>query len=170
MTKRLEKAVLICGRDKGMGGFLCPPTHPMHTYSVSVRYANGREAGSSSIDYFIREDHPWIGNYAAVKRNIESLLARWEDTKPALDSADVQGWILQVLGYFKGCYRNPSVEPKEQWNVSSLIMGDKQAEAAGLDPVNDHAGVHLIRQYYPSFVPTPEHWTKASWGKASVAV
>ena len=84
----------------------------------------------------------------------------WECNKLALDSPEIQDWILQVLGYFRGCY---NLLPWEEagWNVSALTISQL------LDPmeyIGQHAGVHLIRRYYPEFAPTPEQFTSAYWG------
>jgi hypothetical protein len=168
MTRRLDKAVVVTGRDHGMGGFLNPPGHPEHTMSVSRRYANGREYGCSSLTNFLEDAHPWIGNDAAVRANIRGVLKRWEDSKPALETVAVQEWVLQVLGYFRHCYRNPSLNAPECWHAQHMIMGETQARIMDLLE-NDHAGVHHIRKYYPEFQPREEHWRGAYWGTKPAA-
>jgi hypothetical protein len=65
-------------------------------------------------------------------------LEKWE--KPCLDSPEIQDWIFQMLGYFRGCYRD---------NVKH---------------VDEHDGVRKIREYYPEFIPTDEHFQNAYWG------
>jgi hypothetical protein len=120
---------------EGMGGFLCPPTHPMHTHSVELDLRKRPEhRGSMSLEAAV--DAEWLDD---VTRNAaRAMLAKWE--RPALDSAEVQDWIAQVLGYF------------------NLRTGGEHSD-------DEHAGVLLIRRYYPEFVPTEADYARAYWGK-----
>lgn len=135
-----------------MGGFLNPPGHPEHNYSVQFdlkrRLENrGSMALSSAVDCEWLDD----STRAAAKRKLDE----WKP-KP-LESEDVQDWILHVLGYFKNCFRGVGKEP-ECWHVQNLVIVNK-----GQSP-DDHAGVHLIRKYYPDFKPEQRHLDNAYWG------
>jgi hypothetical protein len=90
----------------------------------------------------------------------KAMLDEWAANKPALSDPAVQEWVLQVLGYFRGCYRNPDMSGVEQWNVSNLKIDSRDPMAN----VDDHAGVRTIRHYYPEFTPTAEHFAGAYWG------
>ena len=140
----------------GMGGFLNPPTHPEHKFSIS----------STSGDTFCMSlssaaESEWLDGQA---RGIaKRLLAEWK--RPELESPEVQEWIAQVLGYFKGCYAGNDKEGNQSWNYSDLRIDQT------IDPVLNadlHAGVHLIRGYYPEFIPMGEDFERAYWGTKPV--
>jgi hypothetical protein len=136
---------------EGAGGFLNPPTHPEHTQSVRSSY--GRTFSLSLTEAAKTE---WLD--AATRNKAADILKRWKPLP--IGDASVQEWILQVLGYFHNCYKGG--DGTEAWFASALRI-DRYA-----DPVlnaNLHAGVHSIRQYYPDFTPTAEHFRLANWGK-----
>lgn len=147
-----ERGIIVRG---GMGGFLNPPTHPEHNLSVEFDLRRRKEnRGSCSLSAAV--DMAWLDDAirAAAKHRIES----WQ--RPPLDSPEVQEWILQVLGYFRNCYRGDGPEP-ECWNAGKLRIvksGDDER------PTEEHAGVHLIRKYYPEYEPTGEQLSAAYWG------
>ena len=65
-----------------------------------------------------------------------------------------------MLGYFRGCF-NFHPENETGWHAGNLTID------SGVDPLENadfHAGVHLIRRYYPEFQPTREHFLQAYWG------
>jgi hypothetical protein len=142
--------------NQGVGGFLCPPGHPMHKLSVETDLRRKPEnRGWMSLEAAIDSE----GLDDATRAAARTVLASWE--KPALDTPEVQDWILQVLGYFRNCYNfgNPNIA--ENWWAANLSIN------AEVDPMlcaNSHAGVHLIRKYYPEFAPTAEHFAGAYWG------
>lgn len=141
----------------GMGGFLNPPTHPEHTRSVETDLRRRPEnRGSMSLSCAV--DCKYLDD--ATRAAARTVLNSWQ--RPALDSAEVQDWIRQVLGYFRGCYRNPEKPESGQWDASDAIIDSKRDPLAN---ANDHCGVHLIRKYYPEFTPTAEHFSGAYWGK-----
>jgi len=154
MSKQ-EKGKII---PNGMGGFLCPPGHPTHTQSVQTDLCR-RVENRSAMCLESAVNCEWLepGTRAAADR----ILRTWEGQKPTLESPGVQDWIRQVLGYFQGCYNfTPDVEM--DWNASHLTITDK------VDPLTHadyHAGVHLIRRYYPDYQPTPEQFAQAYWGQ-----
>ena len=152
-TIKLNKGQIVM---QGMGGFLNPPTHPEHTQSVQFDLRRKPEnRGSASLSAAV--DCEWLDN--ATRAAARTVLNSWK--RPAIESAEIQNWIRQVLGYFKGCYRKPGNTADNAWNVDQL---DTQGVYRAMDRIDDHAGVHLIRKYYPEFVPTPEHFSEAYWG------
>lgn len=152
-TMKLEKGKVVM---RGMGGFLNPPTHPEHTQSVETDLRRKPEnRGSMSLSAALECEYLDSTTRAVVR----TVLNSWK--RPALDAPEVQDWIHQVLGYFKGCYRKPGNTSDNAWNVDQL---DTQGTANPMKRIDDHAGVHLIRKYYPEFTPTAEHFSAAYWG------
>ncbi len=142
----------------GMGGFLCPPGHPTHKSCVETDLRRRPEnRGSMSLEAAVECEYLDDATKAAAR----TLLRTWEHNKPALESPEVQEWILQVLGYFKHCF-NLTPEKETRWHANNLTIDN------ALDPMERaecHAGVHLIRKYYPDFQPTAEHFAQAYWGQ-----
>jgi len=142
---------------RGMGGFLCPPGHPTHNFSVETDLRRRPEnRGGMSLDAAVACEWLDDATRAAARWKLES----WQ--KPDLFSPDVQEWILQVLGYFRHCYNFSEPDVAENWHAANL------ATDYDVDPLacaHQHAGVHLIRKYYPEFTPTAEHFAGAYWGQ-----
>jgi hypothetical protein len=134
--------------NNGMGGFLCPPSHPEH--SMSVSFVDGRMSLSSAITC------EWLN--PATRYDAKKILDKWE--KPDINNPEIKKWIRQVLGYFANCYKGDGKEP-ECWNVSNLKMLKKGQRKPAVD---NHAGVRLIRKYYPEYVPSKKDFREAKWG------
>jgi hypothetical protein len=151
-TATKEKGKLV---REGMGGFLNPPTHPEHEWSVQTdlrRRPDNR--GSMCLSTAATSEYLDDATRNAAKR----ALSAW--TAPAIDSPEVQAWILQVLGYFQNCYYNSNAGDKG-WDAGNLDIDSK------VDPLLNadiHAGVRLIRKFYPSYEPTEEEFAAARWG------
>lgn len=78
---------------------------------------------------------------------------------------ETRGWIARCLGYFRNCYR--SLDPEDEkagteWHAGNLHIVRDGDHARSID---DHAGVHHVRKFYPEFVPTTADWDGACWGK-----
>ena len=143
-------------RNSGMGGFLNPPTHPEHSISVeSIK----RDDFCMSLSSAVESD--WLSPY--VRELARDILNAW--VPPALESPAIQEWIAQVLGYFRGCYVGQDKQGNRSWNASDLRISQDADPVLGADL---HAGVHLIRKYYPEFTPTPAHFAGAYWGTKKV--
>lgn len=152
-----EKCKII---NQGMGGFLNPPGHPEHNYSVQTDLRRKPEnRGSMALSYALKSSTVDSLTLARVM----TLLSAWEATKPPLTDPAVKDWIRQVLGYYKGCF-NFQPEIETGWHAGSLTID------SNLDPLENadfHAGVHLIRRYYSEYKPTAEDFANAYWGKQS---
>lgn len=154
MTSTKERGRL---RRSGMGGFLNPPGHPEHDWSIETDLRRRPEnRGSMSLSAAVTAEYLDDATRADAKR----MLDVWTANRMPLESQEVQAWIRQVLGYFKGCYRNPEASA-EQWHAGKLII---DRERNPMDAPEAHAGVNLIRRYYPEYVPTAEHFASAKWG------
>jgi len=134
----------------GMGGFLNPPTHPEHTQSVK---GTGFWMSLSRA-----AECEWLDEW--TRRAAKGILASWH--RPPLESKDVQNWIHQVLGYFEGCYSGNDKDGNVSWNVSDLRIDHKVNPMLNVDM---HAGIRIVRKYYPEFNPSFTHFTNAYWGK-----
>lgn len=149
-------------RNEGMGGFLCPPTHPMHTRSVVEVNTRGREVGcmclTSALEATYVPDN--------VRAQAKTLLDGWK--APSIDEAEVQDWIRLCWGYFKRMKRNHAVPEPRCWYASDMIVADRAARIDDPD-LEDQAALHHIRCYYPDYQPTAEHLAEAYWGESKVA-
>lgn len=148
--------------NSGMGGFLNPPGHPEHSMSVQTGRSdnpNGIYSLSSAIN------SEWLS--PGLRGRCSGILKRWEANKLPLEHEDVQEWICHVLGYFKGCYKGQTKDGAESWNASDLKI---DSECDPMTRADDHAGVHLIRKYYPEYQPRIEHFEHAYWGSKSETV
>jgi len=145
MTSKRDMGKIV---NYGMGGFLNPPTHPEHTRAVQSLHG---DTFFMSLSAAVESEWLDAGSRLAAK----SLLDSWQS--PAIESPEVQDWIRQVLGYFRGCYQGEN----GSWHAGELKIV-KKGEL--LPPVEQHAGVHLIRKYYPEFEPTAEQFEQAFWG------
>jgi len=148
--------------NEGAGGFLSPPTHPEHTQSVRSTFGDTFFMSLSSA-----RDSEWLNQETRIKA--KWILKKWNPLP--VDHEDVQDWIHHVLGYFKNCYKGKrecddlTCEKctNEAWNADKLRIRRK------VDPMragmyNLHAGVHLIRKYYPDFKPTENDFANAYRG------
>lgn len=143
---------------RGMGGFLCPPGHPEHDWSVEYDLRRRPEnRGSCGLSY--ARVSVWLDD--AVKAAAKKLLDDWAANKLPLNDPAVVRWCREVLGYFAGCYAGDPALGDDKWNVAKLCID------RAVDPVlhaDIHAGVHLIRKYYPEFAPSAEDFAQAKWG------
>jgi hypothetical protein len=156
-TSKKEKGKIV---NKGMGGFLCPPGHPEHSYSVETDLRRRPEnRGSMSLSAAV--NYEWLDNI--TRHQAGQIIDKWNQNRPAIDSAEVKDWIQQVLGYFRGCYKNPKLQEPDCWAASVLSI-DQDNKADPMTLIDYHAGVHLIRRYYPEYVPTADDFASAYWG------
>jgi hypothetical protein len=147
-----EKGRIVKGN--GMGGFLCPPTHPMYTQHVETDLKRRKEnRGGTSLEYAVKDDTLDDETRAKAKAILDSWKA------PPIDSEEIREWVLQVLGYFKGCYNLDLSE--DGWSNDNLTI---DMNLNPLEYIDNHAGVHLIRKYYPDFIPTRDDFDNAYWG------
>jgi hypothetical protein len=144
--------------NRGMGGFLNPPGHPEHDFSVEFDLRrNPDNRGGCSLSSAI--DSEWL--HDSVRNVAKALLDAWQEVKLPIDNPSVREWIFNIMGYFKNCYRNPDMKGEEQWYVTNILI---IPERNAVQYQDEHCGVRLIRSYYPDFNLTDYHIANAYWG------
>lgn len=134
--------------NTGMGGFLNPPTHPQHSYSVHSTYGN-----TFSMSLTSATNSDWLE--PSVKARAKRILNLWKPLP--IEDVQIQDWIQNVLGYFAGCYQGEN----GSWNADDLKI-DKLIDP--LTQADKHVGVNYIRKYYPDYTPVQSDFTNAYWG------
>ena len=140
---------------QGMGGFLEPPGHPEHTYHVETELRRApANRGGVSLGGALEYSYISPESRAEAKRLLEGY------KPPPIKSAAAKAWIQQILGYYRGMYRNPNVSGERQWHVSDMQVRDWDP----MEHIEDHAGVRFIRRFYPKYRPTKKDFLTARWG------
>ena len=153
---------------EGMGGFLTPPGHPEHTTSVELDlHRRPRDRGGMSLSSAAEGKNFLPGEWIDPETRAEAknILEDWHKTKKPLTDPEVQDWVHQVMGYFKGMYAAPDEKGEDKWNVSRLLY---QPELTPVVDQDRHAGVNFIKKYYPEFKLEDSHVKNAYWGKKTV--
>ena len=99
-----EKGRLV---RSGMGGFLNPPGHPEHDWSVE-KDLKRRSQNRGRISLLAAIKSEWFDDN--IKKQVKNLLDKWEESKPPLSDPKIQDWIGQVMKHFKGGYEDKGVE------------------------------------------------------------
>ncbi len=140
----------------GMGGFLNPPGHPTHNLSVETEL-NRRAENRCRMSLEAAVDCYWLDD--ATKAKAAKALAKWK--RLPLHAPEVKQWTLQVLGYFAHCYNDTPTDP-EGWSAGRLTIDHTRSP---MEHPERHAGVNLIRRFYPEYTLTIDDWAGAYWGK-----
>lgn len=167
----MSKTLYLIKHDgQGMGGFLCPPGHPNHFYSVHG-YSGGRVKPVSGPDIMAGLDLLIQDEYGDVPPAIKA------DAKLIMDDAKLKCselWLRSVYGYFRNSYSPDGVNRnvsdaistgkfycqcgQEFWGATGLdyhlehgpITGGPHYEAAKpLPPAEHHLGYLCVREYFP---------------------
>ena len=144
--------------DRGMGGFLDPPEYPSHSFHIETDLGR-RPHNRGSMSLEAAEGAARLD--PTTRKEVRELLNKWKSSRPPLDSPKVRKWVSQVLGYMRNGYRNPDVVGSAQWNASNLIFDTTRDPVRNAD---DHAGVRVIRKFYPEYMPTDSDFAGARWG------
>ncbi len=148
-----EKCKII---NQGMGGFLNPPGHPEHNYSVQMDLRRKPEnRGSMTLSYALKS--PTVDSMTLAR--VMTLLSAWKATKPPLTAPAVKDWIRQCLGYYAGCFNFQGNEAG--WHCQNLTI---DSDVDPLENAEFHAGVHRIREFYPDYTPCRLDFLRAYWG------
>jgi len=151
-----EKGQIV---HEGVGGFLNPPGHPTHTLSVETEL-NHRAENRSRMSLEAALECSWLDD--AIKAQARMALDKWrlQDQLP-LHAPKVRNWIWQVLGYFRHCYNDTPTDPKG-WEAGRLTI---DANRSPMEHPERHAGVNLIRRFYPEYTPTADDFASAYWDR-----
>lgn len=121
----------------GMGNFLAPPNHPIHSWHI------GTMNGEHSLDS-LPDDLD-----TATQTRIADLIEAWQEEHPTPDPI----WVRRVMAHFHDCYSGQNPKTLEiSWNASDLRI---LPEADPMLNADIHAGVHYVRNYYPDYRPDP---------------
>ena len=136
------KFIVVCGKDKGMGGFMNPPGHAEHTYSVIEVNVSGpnREQGSMSLSYAASDETPLVP--AHVKADCKRILA-------AHPGEYTDAWERRCYPYWKNCYRD--AERLEYGKPGTLIFPVPYYK---LKPLMKQNTVGQIGQYSEEYLAT----------------
>lgn len=171
----MAKTLYLIKESDGSGGFLSPPGHPHHRYTVEG-YFGGKMRPVSGPNFIGALDHliedPWGDVPADVKERAHKIMAE-ATLEPDED------WIRQVYGYFAHSYSPDGVDRnvsnavstsklhcrcgQEFWRQSELDrhLDGLSAEASyahyavakPLPPAEHHLGYLLVREYFPDHTP-----------------
>lgn len=127
---------------EGMGGFLNPPGHAEHSYSVREYNVHGprREHGSSSLSYAAANAEAW--GHPGIARAAARKLAEMPGTF-------TPEWEREVYAYFRNCYA-PDGKTRA---VSECIVRDGETPAP--NPLWHLAYLH-VRSFFPDATPNIE--------------
>jgi hypothetical protein len=156
-TKRRIKAMkkFICKSgssnyylvNDGMGGFLNPPSHPEHTYSIQ-EFRGGHEVGSYSLSAAI--EYEWMPG--AVRGTAKGVLKRWQAGE--IDPA----WMHSVYNYFRHSYSKDGINTNVNDRENMVTYGkfwDNAEQEQYTDP-SHHLGYMYIKKFYPEHKPNLE--------------
>lgn len=116
----------------GQGGFLNPPQHAEHIYSI-IEKRGGHETDSMSLSYAAGCEYlP-----ARVRARARALLAQ----HPGKMSEE---WVHSVYNYFRNCYSRDGINR----NVSDCIVSK-----ANTYPADYHLAYLFIREFFPDYPP-----------------
>lgn len=88
----------------------------------------------------------------SVQEQAKRILDTWQ--APPLDTPAIQAWIRKLLRYFQHCYKGDCREPY-CWYAPNLKI---DSEIDPMTVIDEHAGIHAIRRFYPEFMPTLQHF------------
>lgn len=129
--------------SSGMGGFLNPPGHPEHAYSI-VECRGGHEVGSYSLSSAAKESYlP-----ARVKGTARGVLKRWNPGVPD------ESWLASVYNYFRHCYSRDGIG--RNINNNETVTYGKfwgNAELEQYENPAHHLGYLHVKSFYPDHTP-----------------
>lgn len=132
--------------DSGMGGFLNPPGHPEHDYSIHG-FRGGHEVESTCLTRCL--DDYYRG---AVRGSAKGLLKRWEKNRPAIPPRE---WMIEVYKYFKHCYSKDGINRDVDSCVTYGKFWDNAEQEQHENPYH-HLGYMFVKSFYPVHEPDLE--------------
>jgi hypothetical protein len=161
----------IVNDGQGSGGFLCPPGHPNHLYTVEGYYG-GRVKPVNGPDLIAGLGYLIADEYHDVP---PELRARARKIMRDAELTCSEAWVRYVYGYFRNSYSPDGVNR----NVSDAISSSRLHCACGrefwreaelerhldgtgpshykvtvpLPPAGHHLGYLCVREYFPEHEP-----------------
>lgn len=171
----MTKPLYILKNDgQGSGGFLAPPGHPSHFYSVEgywggrIKPVNGPDL-IAGIGFLIKNE------YGDVPAELKARAQQIMDSAVLVYS---EKWIRNVYGYFRNSYSSDGTDRnvshaissgklhchcgQEFWNrkgldyhldKSGIGQSDHYEVAVPLPPAEHHLGYLMVREYFPEHTP-----------------
>lgn len=129
--------------DEGMGGYLNPPGHPEHTYSIQG-FRGGHEVRGISLREAL--DDEYAGSIRGAAKN---LLNKWSKGRPA---APPEEWVKQVYIYFQHCYSKNGTNRSE---TDCITYGKFWGNAEQEKDANPyfHLGFLFVNEFFPAHGP-----------------
>jgi len=127
--------------NDGMGGFLNPPGHPEHAYSIQ-EFSKGHEVGSYSLSAAMSES--WMPSKVQIKA--KWILKRWNAGAPD------EAWLATVYNYFRHCYSKDGNNRNVNDCVTYGKFWDNAEQEENEDPTH-HLGYLFVKQFYPDHKP-----------------
>lgn len=132
-------------KDSGSGGFMDPPGHAHHTYSVYV-WEGRRRPPDTIMSVQSAAESDWLPESA--RKRAQEMLSSHTATPSEL-------WIRNVYGYFRNMYLPEGAE----WNTA----GDLKVGKPGEYPHDRHAAVLMVRKFFPGHEPRADLIADASY-------
>lgn len=130
--------------NDGMGGFLNPPNHPEHDYSI-IECRGGHEVGSMSLSYASTCEYlP-----GAVRGTAKGILKRWNSQEP--DPA----WLDSVYNYFRHGYSIDGIRNNVNDKDNIIFYGkfwNNAEQEQNADPTHSLAYLY-VKEFYPNHAP-----------------
>jgi hypothetical protein len=146
----MAKPLYIIRNDHGTGGFLAPPGHPSHFYSVEGYYG-GRIKPVSGPDLIAGLDYLLANEYGDVPADVKAQAQRIMDAAVLTCS---EMWVRSVYGHFRNSYSPDGTDR----NVSDAVRSG---------PADHHLGYLMVRSYFPDHSPRTDLITDPGKGYGS---
>jgi hypothetical protein len=143
--------------NDGMGGFLNPPGHPVHTYSI-LEFRGGHYTGSIDLSYAaICEYLP-----LRVRLRAKNILKHWQ--AGIID----ENWVASVYNYFRHCYSKDGISRDVNNCITYGRFWDNADQEQNENP-RHHLGYMYVKQFYPDHEPDLERIknndSRGSWSR-----
>lgn len=125
---------------QGAGGFLNPPQHAAHTYSV-IEKRSGHEVGFYSLESATKEE--WMPH--AVKIKAAHLLKQY----PGVVTEE---WIISVYKHLNHCYSPDGTERSASKSICYGKFWDNADQEKNVDP-ETHLGYLYVKEFDSTHAP-----------------
>ncbi len=134
---------VISKDGKGSGGFLCPPGHWNHRYTLHGYELTPKARRRKRDPFYIGTiDAAISGEDADIPESVRERARKIRDAATLVCS---ELWLRHTYGYFRNSYSPDGVTA----DVSRSVRG---TTAGGMDPAH-HLAVMCVRRYFPDHEP-----------------